>query len=460
MARATLNPNLREFWQTPARNRVLYGGRASSKSWDAAGVSLFTAQAQSKKIMCVRQIQNRIEDSVYTLLKNRIKDFGFSASFNIQRKTILCPSTGSSFVFYGLYRHIEEIKSAEGIDILWIEEAHNLTKDQWEILEPTIRKEGSQIWVIFNPKLATDFAYKRFVLDPPPNTVVRKINYDENPFLSQTMLDIIATKQNEDLDGFNHIYGGEPVAESDRVLVKRAWLKAAIDAHIKLGIEIGDDSQIGFDVADIGDDKNAEGLRRGIVFTHVDEWDGAEDELLASSDRVYDLALSTDSVVAYDSIGMGAYVGSRFKERNDKPDAQSVRYGKFNASGEVRDKKKPVDKGNPQSPLNGHHFSNLKAQVWFGIARRFLNTYNAVTKGIKYPESELISISSDCGDVDGLIDELSAPRQDRDAKGKVKVESKEDLEKRNIASPNKADAFIMAYAPVDIAYAGAMYAIV
>ena len=182
MATATLNPALRDFWQTPARNRVLYGGRASSKSWDAAGVALHSAQAGPLKIMCVRQFQNRIDDSVYTLLKNRIKGFGFNC-FDVKRNTITCITTDSSFVFYGLWRHIEEIKSTEGIDILWIEEAHNLTKEQWDILEPTIRKDGSQIWLIFNPKLVTDFVYKRFVLNPPPNTVVRKINYDENPFL-------------------------------------------------------------------------------------------------------------------------------------------------------------------------------------------------------------------------------------------------------------------------------------
>ena len=190
MATATLNPALRDFWQTPARNRVLYGGRASSKSWDAAGVALHSAQAGPLKVMCVRQFQNKIDDSVYTLLKNRIDGFGFK-TFNVKRNTIDCTSNGSSFVFYGLWRHIEEIKSTEGIDILWIEEAHNLTKEQWEILEPTIRKEGSQVWIIFNPRLVTDFVYRRFIRETPPNTVVRKINYDENPFLSQTMLDII-----------------------------------------------------------------------------------------------------------------------------------------------------------------------------------------------------------------------------------------------------------------------------
>ncbi|EPO2685815.1 phage terminase large subunit, partial [Shigella flexneri] len=78
--------------------------------------------------------------------------------------------TGSEFVFYGLWRNIEEIKSLEGIDVLWLEEAHALTEYQWKILEPTIRKEGSECWFIFNPGLVTDFVWRNFVVDPPEGT--------------------------------------------------------------------------------------------------------------------------------------------------------------------------------------------------------------------------------------------------------------------------------------------------
>ena len=79
-------------------------------------------------------------------------------------------------------RNIEEVKSYEGIDILWNEESHNLSESTWDILEPTVRKDHSEIWLIFNPRLATDFVYTKFVKNPPHNAVVRKINYDENPF--------------------------------------------------------------------------------------------------------------------------------------------------------------------------------------------------------------------------------------------------------------------------------------
>ena len=104
-----------------------------------------------------------------------------------------------------------------------------------------------------------------------------------------------------------------------------------------------------------------------------------------------------------------------------------------------------IDENDEKSPLNGDFYANAKAQVWWEVANRFKNTFNAVTKGQKFREDELISISSDCDHLDSLIDELATPRKDEALNGKAKVESKKDLAKRDIQSPNKADAFMMAY---------------
>jgi phage terminase large subunit len=149
----SLNPVLRDFWATKARNRILYGGRASSKSWDAAGFAIFLAQSCKVKFMCTRQFQNRIDDSVYSLLKIQIERFGLKSKFKVLENKIICLTTGSEFIFYGLWRSIDEVKSTENIDIHWSEEAHLLTEAQWAVLDPTIRKQGSQHWIIFNPRL-------------------------------------------------------------------------------------------------------------------------------------------------------------------------------------------------------------------------------------------------------------------------------------------------------------------
>lgn len=445
-SKPSLNPALRDFWKKRARNRVLYGGRSSSKSWDAGGMAVYLASKYKVKFLCTRQFQNKITDSVYSLLKIQIERFGLSDEFVILNNSIRHKVTGSEFVFYGLWRHIQEIKSLEGVDVCWIEEAHGLTLEQWDILEPTVRAEGSQFWIIFNPKLVTDFVYKRFIVNTPPDTIKRKINYTENPFLSETIKKVIQAKKDEDEDAFRHTYLGEPLEDDDRAIIRRSWVTAALDAHIKLNVEPCGIKRIGFDVADSGADKNALTLAHGIVALQIEEWDGGEDELLKSSSRVHSLAVSEGAQIDYDSIGVGAFAGSHFKNLNQS-NKVNVEYHKFNASGEIIGKKDRVDPKNPKSAINGDYYCNLKAQSWWSVAARFRNTYNAIEKGIKFDHDELISISTECDNIEGLIDELCTPRRDFDLAGRVKVESKKELLKRGVKSPNRADSFIQAYAP-------------
>lgn len=446
---ATLNPALRDFWQTPARNRVLKGGRSSSKSWDAAGFAIFLAANYRVRFLCTRQFQNKIEESVYTLLKIQIERFGLKAEFTITNNRIVHNATGGEFIFYGLWRHIDEIKSLEDIDVCWIEEAHNLTAAQWEILEPTVRKDGSQFWIIFNPRLVTDFVYRRFVTNTPPDTIVRTINYTENPFLSRTILKVIEAKKAEDEEEFRHVYLGEPREDDEAVIIKRSWIMAAINAREVLKLPKTGRRRIGFDVADGGDDKCATVEVHGIEAVKVDEWKAREDELLKSASRVHVQAAATGAEIDYDSIGVGAFAGAHFASLNDQKKAR-IAYHKFNASGAILNPKARIDPKDPKSPTNEDFYLNLKAQAWWEVAARFRNTFNAVTKGMVFDEGELISIAPDCEHLDLLIDELSTPRRDYDGSGKVKVESKKDLAKRDVPSPNKADAFVMAFAPRDV----------
>lgn len=454
--RPTLNPALRGFWTAredkdgnPIRNRVLYGGRMSSKSWDAAGFATYLADTFKLRVLCARQFQNKIEESVYSLLKGQIERFGLNSRFRILDTKILNRRTGSEFLFYGLWRHIDEIKSLEGIDILWIEEAHNLTKEQWEILEPTIRKAHSQVWITFNPKLATDFVYKRFVVNPPPGTIVRKINYDENRFLNDTALAIIDAARQEDEDDFGHIYLGIPRDDDDSTIIKRSWLMAAIDAHKALGVDVSGSKRIGFDVADSGSDKCAMVYAHGPMASWSVDWKAGEDELLQSSTRVWDEARRRQAMVTYDSIGVGAGCGAKFNELNiARRDGATVSHSKFNAGGAVF---KP-DAVYSHGTKNKDMFANIKAQAWWLVADRLKNTFNAVKNGHQFDMDEMIFIDSSMPNLDQLIDELATPKKDYDNAGRVKVESKKDLAnpKRDggpIASPNLADAFVMAFAP-------------
>lgn len=442
----TLNPALKDFWLTPARNRILHGGRSSSKSWDAAGFAIALAQSVRIRVLCTRQFQNKIEESVYTLLKIQIERFGLSDKFDILNNKIICKTTGSEFLFYGLWRSIDEIKSIESVDIHWSEEAHLLSEAQWEVLDPTIRKEGSQHWIIFNPRLSNDFVYQKFVVNPPPDTVVRQINYDENPFLSSTILKVIEAAKEEDYENYLHIYKGVPRDDDDEAVIKRSHIMAAIDGHKALNIEINGIKRLGFDVADSGEDACAMVQSYGALNVWADMWKAKEDELLKSCTRVWTRARDEEATVVYDAIGVGAMVGSKINELNAS-NGLRVNHQKFFAGGSVS---KPDTQYSRSGIKNKDYFANVKAQAWYLVADRFRNTYNAVRNGHTFDQADMIFIDGNMAHLNQLIDELATPKIDYDNAGRIKVESKKDLKKRDVSSPNLADAFIMANLPSEM----------
>jgi len=454
----SLNPALKEFWLAkrapdglPVRNRILYGGRSSSKTWDIGGFAVYLACNFQLRFLCTRQLQNRIDESVHALLKIQIARFGLDDQFSVTANKIENLRTGTVFVFYGIRHHIKQIKGFEGADVLWIEEGEDLTKDQWETLEPTIRKQGSQVWMGFNPNIVSDFSYTYFVQSPPPGTIIRKINYDENPYLSQTMLAVIKAAKARDYDDYVHVYLGEPLTDDDSVIIKRSWILSAVDAHKRLRRPATGRKRLGFDVADSGADKCATIYVHGWVAFGGDLWQGKEDELMKSCKRVWADARQLGAHVTYDSIGVGAGCGSKFQELNEGVFDGKLQYSAFNAGGSVW---KP-DAIYEHGVKNEDHFHNIKAQQWWLLADRFRNTHSlmeAIRLGEplpKFSDDELISIDSAIPNRTQLINELSTPNKEFSATGKIKVESKEQLADRGIASPNCADAFLMAFCQQD-----------
>lgn len=439
-----LNPHLSDFWKSPEQIKILYGGRASSKTEDTAGVIMHIACHFKVKIACVRMFQANIKDSVYSVFKKKIEnDEYFKPKFTFTDKNIRS-STGSELIFLGWERNTEQIKGLDNIDIMWIEEGHTLTKEQWEIIEPTVtlRKNDTMIIILFNPSLETDFIYKNFVMKKKKGVKTHQINYDRNVFLPENAVNKInIAKEEWDEDDFNHIYLGIPKAESEDAFIKRKWIEAAIDAHIKLDIEIVGEKIIGYDIGDTGTDPCATVRGHGILTEEIKEWKAKEDELDESAIKVYNDAEEHGAEIVYDCIGIGASAGSTFKRVNAERTYSHVIYNKFDAGAPVEN---PDDEYQPNR-TNKDHFENLKAQQWQNVADRLLHTYNAVTKGNKFDPDMIISISSDCNQLEDLKIELSSPKKDKSKRGLVKVESKDDLKKRGIPSPNIADAFIMRY---------------
>ncbi len=169
------------------RYKVLYGGRGGAKSWGVVRALIIKATQKNMRILCAREIQNSIRDSVHKLISDQIQAMGLSAHFEIQRDTIK-GINGSEFLFKGLRMNVQEIKSTEGIDICWVEEAQTVSKASWDVLIPTIRKDNSEIWISFNPELDTDVTYKRFVLNPPSNAKVVKVNWSDNPWFPKELV--------------------------------------------------------------------------------------------------------------------------------------------------------------------------------------------------------------------------------------------------------------------------------
>ena len=446
----SLNPALKDFWRTKGDIKVLKGGRSSSKTWDAAGAAIYLSSNYRLKFLCMRQFQNKIKESVYAVLVIQIERFGLLKEYEILNNVIRHRRTGSEFHFYGIHRHINEIKGFEGADIGWIEEGEGLTSSQWAIIEPTLRKEGSEAWILYNPNLVSDFV-EQFRHDPEAGIIVRHINYDENPFLSDTMMRKIERMKFTDYDEYVHIYLGVPRTDDDAVIIKRSWIEASIDAHIKLGIGVSGSKRIGFDVADGGKDKNSVVYCHGIVAIWGENWSAREDELLLSCTRVYNKAIQLGASVDYDSIGVGAGVGPKMEELNAKRKEDSLKgsvvYKKFVAGAKVMDPDEFYIDSEDEQITNRDFYCNLKSQAWWGVAERFRNTYSAVVNGEKFEEGELISISSDFPNLADLVVQLSTPRRRFDAAGKVRVESKDELIKRSVLSPNDADAFMMSNAP-------------
>jgi phage terminase large subunit len=209
-ATITLNPDipaaLAPLFQ-PARYKVLYGGRGGAKSWSIARALLIMGVERPIRVLCAREFQSSIADSVHKLLSDQIEEMGLSSLYDIQKATIY-GRNGTEFRFAGIRTNVGAIKSFEGIDICWIEEAVNVSRSSWMTLIPTIRKDGSEIWVSFNPELEEDETYKRFVLKPPPDAIVIKMGWQDNPWFPATLKAEMEDLRKRDEDDYLHIYGG------------------------------------------------------------------------------------------------------------------------------------------------------------------------------------------------------------------------------------------------------------
>jgi hypothetical protein len=194
---------------TKKRYKVFYGGRGGAKTYSFALAFIILSLQSKIKVICCREIMQSIEKSVYAVLLLTIDRLGIRDQFNITESKITCKQTGSTFIFAGLFRNIESIKSIPEITHVWINEGDRVSEESLQLLFPTIREDDSEIWIEFNPNHEDDAVYQRFILNPPPDALVVKVNWQDNPFISNTLKKEMETDYAIRPEIARHIWEGE-----------------------------------------------------------------------------------------------------------------------------------------------------------------------------------------------------------------------------------------------------------
>lgn len=210
---SALFPAPLEILFKPKRHKVLYGGRGAGRSWGCARALLLMGANRPIRVLCAREFQNSISDSVHALLSDQISRLRLEHIYEVQAQRIISrpgavPGGTTTFSFEGIRNNIQRIRSYEGIDYCWVEEANKVSKNSWEILIPTVRKENSEIWITFNPELETDYTYQRFVLKPSDDSFVCKMTWRDNPWMPQVLLKEKEDLRKRDYDAYLNVWEG------------------------------------------------------------------------------------------------------------------------------------------------------------------------------------------------------------------------------------------------------------
>ncbi len=435
--------------------KVMYGGRGGLKTWGAARALIILASQKQYRILCAREFQGSIRDSVHAVLKDQIELMGMSDDWIIGNDKILNTRNGSYFIFEGLKNNAKTVKGKEKINFCWCEEAESISWESWEYLIPTIKRvPGAEIWVTFNPSDEMDATHQMFITNPRKGQWTNYSTYLDNPWLPQGFLDDVEQMKEENYKKYLHYYMGEPNTNFEEAIIQPEWVNAALDAHITLDWEVLGAHITSFDPADTGDFK-AMATRHSSVVTHLEEWSSGE--IQDAIPRAYKQAFDTRSLqLVVDADGLGASM----KIGLDKWEKEfNTKYIPFHGGGKVRDPKDAYPPNDPNKPIDPNYltneevFRNLRSQKYYSLADRFENTYLAVKHGKYIDPEKCISISSkiDKKLFMKLRQELTGIRRKKGESGNRRtLMSKKDMRSIGVKSPNMADALMMLWANEEV----------
>lgn len=418
----------------PARYKILWGGRGGGKSWAIAEALVWLASTQRVRIACTREFQNSIAESAKALLERIIVEYGALPYWKLDRERLTHRLTGSVMFFRGLERNRQSIRGWQDVDIVWIEEAHSMAEESWQILRNTIRAPGSEIWFSFNPENRTDPAWKE-VLRRSSRSYIRRVNFNDNPFFP----DDLEGERQDCLKYTPELYGhdwlGQPNdAGAGRKVLPFELLKKCEDAWAKYKHLVVGRPQVGLDVADQGIDLNALVARTGPGVTDCDPWHGGT--LGKTARRAHAFCKDRDAIyLCYDAGGLGAGIRSHMVDIHEK---EGIDYYLVpaNFGGKVSAPKTIFSR----STSNEMMFARRGGQLAWGVRLRAEATASLLEGENVDPEMCLF-INPAIRRVDEFLAELSQPEWEEDSSGRVRIVKAKPGE----PSPDKYDGTVLAY---------------
>lgn len=382
------------------RTMLIHGGRYSLKSHTVARALLIRAISKKTRILAAREQQNSIADSSHQLLADLIEEYGWSG-FIVQRDSIVYTPNGSEFIFKGLRNNTQNIKSLEGVDIAWVDEAQMISKHSIEVLTPTIRKPGSQIIWTMNRLNELDPVYAEYGMKERDDCVVLEINYDvadKYGWIPDVIKDEIEYDKKHSPDLYQHKWLGQPMNQVDNAILSREAVLAAMQRNTTAeGAK-----EIGVDVARFGADRTELVMRQGLKEIARQTY-----TKLATTEVVEKVKMMADGdksiLIKVDDTGVGGGVTDQLKAEG------------YNVM--------PINFGS--RAMDSNKYTNLISEGWFHIA-------TIIDEAELFEDNELLM-------------ELSNRAWKMDAKGRRAVESKDDYKKRGYRSPDKADATILCF---------------
>ena len=442
---------------TTARLVVLIGGRGSAKSETVARVLIMKAQTEGSDILCGREYQNSIEDSVHKLIKNLIEKKLRVDGFTVTDKKIDC-KTGGGFRFRGFARNSEAVKSASEFKYSWIEEAQSISQQSLDDLLPTIREKGSQLFFTANPQSSADPFSKRFIVPYQRELdahgfyqddmhLIIKINWRDNPWHGELEPQRRWDFANLTRAKYDHIWEGAFNDDIEDALIMAEWFDSCVDAHIKLGFAPTGLRYSAHDPSDMGPDAKGFAFRHGSVV--IDAREKTTGDVNEGCDWATGLAITHSSdAFTWDCDGLGVSLNRQVVHAFD---GKTTRVAMFRGSEKVDFPDAvycPVTGQLDFQRTNKETIKNKRAQYYLALRDAVHRTHLAVCKDKYTDPDQMISFSSKIQALVKLRSELCRMPVKPNTNGLFELYTKDVMKvKFKLDSPNVADTVMMLMRP-------------